>query len=298
MEDREPTVRSREIGRVLRKAMLEAGFRGSEIARKLDWSESRVSRLLTGKRGGTDLEVAEFLAVCGVPVRERARAVLMCQDREKQGWLQQFGSRLPQQVKTLIDHEWHAAEITGFQAVLVPGLLQTRDYARAVIAGSVNMPAEEIDDRVAARLDRAEIFSEDRPPRCSYFLHEQVLRMPIGGAEVMSEQLHHLLRMSVRRYITLRVVPTRVGMHAAIGGSFTLIDVLNFKPVVNIDHETSCLFLEKAEEIEAYRRILASLGEIALHEGQSREVIARVAESYAEVAQDGVAQEQLQPQWR
>lgn len=111
----------------------------------------------------------------------------------------------------------------------------------------------------------------------SYVIHEFALRLPAGSAGVMSEQLHHLLRMSVRRYITLRVVPASAGGHAGIAGAFQLMDFASFKPVVYLDSQTASLFLEEPEEIAAYRGILRALADTALDEGQSRELIGKLA---------------------
>jgi hypothetical protein len=196
--------------------------------------------------------------------------------------LQQHGSRLPKQLVTLIDHENKAVTISGFEATGVPGLLQTGEYARAVISRNVNVPPDEVDDRVAARLARQSLFSRDRPARFTFYLHESVLRTPVGGRAVMREQLHHLVRLSTRSYLTVRVVPVALGAHAAMCGAFRLMEFPEFKPVAYLESETSCLFLEKPEEIAAYQRILGALGGTALGEGQSREMIATQAtELYA-----------------
>jgi hypothetical protein len=110
-----------------------------------------------------------------------------------------------------------------------------------------------------------------------------VLRLPVGGAAVMSEQLHHLLRMAVRPYLTLRVLPASLGAHAATAGSFILMEFAEFKPVVYLDSETSSVFLELPVEIDAYRSILAALAQTALGEEDSRELIATLAtELYAD----------------
>jgi hypothetical protein len=211
----------------------------------------------------------------------------LCQEQHTPGWFQQHGSRLPKQVLTLIDHESKAIAISEFQVTLVPGLLQTGDYARVVISRNVNIPPKEVEDRVAARLARQSLFSRERPAQFTFYLHEALLRLPIGGPAVMSDQLHHLLRMSVRSYVTLRVLPASLGAHAGLSGPFTLMEFNDFRPVVYLDSETSSLFLEKPEEIAAYRRILGALGETALGEGQSRELIATVAtELYAEREDD------------
>ncbi|MBA0124516.1 helix-turn-helix domain-containing protein [Haloechinothrix sp. YIM 98757] len=287
MEDRAPTIRSRELGEGLRQAMTYAGYHASEIARLLDWSPSRVSRLLSGKRGGTGYDVSAFLAVCGVKGAERDRLMALTVDQDKKGWFQQHGPVLPKQVRTLIDHESMAVSMEQVESIIVPGLLQTGDYARAVISRNVNVPAGEVDDRVAARLARQSVLSRRQPPTCTFFLHEFVLRTPVGSSLTMSDQLHHLLRVAVRPHITVRVLPAAVGAHAAMSGPFTLLDVKAFKPIVYLDSETSSLFLELPVEIDAYRNILATLEDTALDEGQSRELIASVAtELYADGESD------------
>ncbi len=136
---------------------------------------------------------------------------------------------------------------------------------------------------MVARLARQSLFSRHDPARFTFYLHEFVLRLPIGGPVVMSDQLHHLLRMSVRPYLTLRVVPAALGGHAATAGSFQLMEFAEFKPVAYLDSQTSCLFLERSEEIAAYQYILEALAETALKEGESKDMIATVAtELYAD----------------
>ncbi|HET9138939.1 helix-turn-helix transcriptional regulator [Actinophytocola sp.] len=277
------TVRSRELGEGLRLVMERAGLNGRAAAMRLGWSDSKVSRLLTGLRGGSEVDVSAFLAVCGVKGKERQRLMGLCREQHTPGWFQQHGSRLPQQVRTLVDHENKASSIRVFQHTLIPGLLQTGEYARALFREAGRIPHSEIDDRVAARLARKNLFSRDHPPTFVFFVHEFVFRLPVGGAEVMSDQLHELLRMSVRPNLTLRVVPAEIGAHAATSGHFTLMEFADFKPVVYLDSETSSLFLEQPEEILAYKEILAALGETALSERQSRDLIAGMAtELYAD----------------
>ncbi|MGH3567164.1 MAG: helix-turn-helix domain-containing protein [Pseudonocardia sp.] len=277
MRDREPTIRSRELGEGLRKAMERAGLNGKRAAHQLGLSASYVSRLLSGQRHGTAVQVASFLAVCRVTGAERDRLLALCEEQHVPGWFQQHGSRFPQQLVTLIDHETKATTISEFQPTLVSGLLQTGEYTRALLNEAGRVPADEIDDRVAARLARQSLFSRDRPPRFTIYHHESVLRLPVGGPAVMADQLHHLQRMSRRPYLTLRVVPVALGAHAATAGSFILMEFAEFNPVAYLDSETSSLFLETPLEIEAYQGILAALAETALDEGESRELIATLA---------------------
>jgi transcriptional regulator with XRE-family HTH domain len=277
MPHREPTIRSRELGEGLREAMKQAGLNGKQAAQVLDVTPSYVSMLLSGKRGASELDIAAFLGACRVNGPERERLLALCREQDTPGWFQQHGARLPQQLVTLIDHESKAVTISEFEAIFVPGLLQTGEYARTVINCDVNVPPDEVNDRVAARLARQSLFSRERPARFAFYLHESVLRLPVGGRAVMAEQLCHLQRMSTRSYLTLRVVPVALGAHAAMTGAFTLMEFAEFKPVAYLESETSSLFLEKPEEIQAYRNILGALAKTALGEGQSRELIAALA---------------------
>ncbi|HEX5346258.1 MAG TPA: helix-turn-helix transcriptional regulator [Pseudonocardiaceae bacterium] len=274
MQDREPTIRSRELGEGLRRAMHNAGLTGKDVARLLDLSPSWVSRLISGKRNVTAVQGSAFLAVCRAPSTERERLLELCDEQHTPGWFQQHGSRLPLQLVTLIDHENKAVAISSFVSTVMPGLLQTGDYTRALLKEAGRVPVDEIDARVAARLARQSLFSRDRPARFTFYLHEFVLRLPVGGPAVMIDQLQQLQRLSLRPYLTLRVVPASLGAHAATAGSFTLMEFAEFKPVVYLESETSSLFLEKPVEITAYQDILESLAQTALGEGESRELIA------------------------
>jgi transcriptional regulator with XRE-family HTH domain len=283
---RDPTVRSRELGDGLREAMKQAGLNGRQAAKLLNCTPSFVSMLLSGKRNASELDIAAFLGVCRVTGAERDRLLALCREQDTPGWFQPHGSRLPKQLLTLIDHENRAVAISDFQPMVVPGLLQTADYARALIRETGIVPAGEIDDRVAARLARQNLFSRERPPRFTYYLHEYALRLPVGGPLVMHEQLEHLLRMAHRPYLSLRVVLAARGGHAGIAGAFMLMEIADFKPVAYLDSETACVFLERNEEIAAYRQILTRLADTALNEGESTRLIAALATGLAADRED------------
>jgi len=280
MSDREPTIRSRELGEGLRRAMERAGVNGKQAAYQLDLSPTLVSRLLSGQRHATATQVAGFLAICRVKGPERDRLLALCDEQRAPGWLQQHGTRLPKQLTTYIEHEAKAATINEFQSMLLPGLLQIGDYARAVLSRIATVPADEVDERVAARLARQSLFSRDRPVRFTFYVHEFALRLPVGGPAVMADQLHHLQRMFVRPHLTLRVMPAAFGAHAGTAGSFTLMEFAEFKPVAYVESETSSLFLETPQEIKAYQRVLAALADAALDEEESRALIASLATGF------------------
>ncbi|MGH3870602.1 MAG: helix-turn-helix domain-containing protein [Pseudonocardiaceae bacterium] len=281
MPHREPTVRSRELGEGLRDALRHAGLNGKQAARLLDVTPGYVSMLLSGKRGASEVDIAAFLGMCRVTSPERDRLLALCREQDTPGWLQQHGSRLPKQLRTLIDHENKAVTISDFQPLVVTGLLQTAEYARALICETGIVPPSEIEERVAARLARQSLFSRERPARFTFYLHEYALRLPVGGPAVMAEQLDYLLRISRRCYLTLRVLPAGRGGHAGIAGAFILMEFAVLQPVAYLDSETACLFLERSEEIAAYRRILDVLAQTALGEGQSRQLIAALATGFA-----------------
>jgi transcriptional regulator with XRE-family HTH domain len=280
--------------------MERAGLHASEVAHQLGWSPSRVSRLLSGKRGCSPTDVMAFLTLSGVKGEERDRLMAIAKQANDTGWFQPHGARLPEQLITLIDHENEATSMTEFESTLVPGLLQTAHYARAVIHGVGTVPLEEIDPRVKARMERQSVLDQRRTSKCTFFIHEFVLRLPVGGHLVMWDQLHHLLQLSVRPNIILRVVPARTGVHSAVNGTFRFMEFAEIDPVIYLETETTSVFLESPIEVSAYRKIIARLADVALDEGQSKEMIGNLAvELYADREdhdvddRSGVAEEQL-----
>jgi predicted XRE-type DNA-binding protein len=277
MTDEKSTIRSRELGDALRLAMERAVLSGRRAAQLLGWSESKVSRLLTGQISVKEVDIASFLAVCMVTGEERDRLLALAREHNTLGWLQQYGSGLPEQLRTLINHEARATEIHQFEALRVPGLLQTEDYARALIERIATVPPEEVDGRVAARMSRQSLFSRDPRLQFSFILHELVFQLPVGGREVMSEQMHHLLRMSVRSYVTIRVIPAAYGAHAGTTGACRLMESAEFKPVAYVEEETAGHFMEDPDQIASYRKVFAALANCALDERQSKDLIASLA---------------------
>lgn len=276
VEDREPTVRSRELGAGLRRAMEHGRFHASGIARVLDWSPSRVSRILSGKRGGSTFDVAAFVAVCGVRGGERERLMALSRDLGP-NWVVHHDPGLPQRSTTLADHEQHAIEIGAYHPAMIPGLLQTWGYANAVLDATPSVPKEDIPGRVAALVSRQQVLNRDDPPRCTAIIHESVLHIPVGGTVVMSDQLHALLRWSVRPMNSIRIIPQIAGAHAGMTGPFTVLNVREFKRIVTIETDTAVHFIETPAEVTTYRVLLRHLRATALDEHRSRELIAKLA---------------------
>lgn len=193
------------------------------------------------------------------------------------GWHVHHHPSLPRRLRTLIDHERRALGIHAYHGGAIPDLLQTRAYATAVLEANPNVPAWDLGDRVAMVMERQEVLDADDPPECTFFVHEFVLHTPVGGAALMSEQLHSLLRRSVRPTLSLRIVPRTAGAHAAMAGAFSVLNIRDFKRIVFLDGEMASHFLEVSGEVNAYRSVLRALAAVALDEIRSRELIAKLA---------------------
>jgi len=268
-------VRGREFGEGLRAAVKRSTLSGREIAGMLGWDQGKLSDLLGGKGGSTELEIVSLLGVCRTPAPERDHLLKLFREARGKGWWQQHGSKLPINQRTLVEHERIATVLIVWQMNLIPGLLQTPDYMRALMRASANFPKTEVEARVAARLARQEVFYRRIP--CTFYLHEQALRLPVGGTPVLVDQLHHLLRMSVRPYIDVRIVRTTDGAHAGLAGSFTWFDFHKIEPVVFLESENSSLFMEDQPSIKGYKKVIESLDRSALDAEQSRRLITELA---------------------
>ncbi|MGH3878202.1 MAG: helix-turn-helix domain-containing protein [Actinophytocola sp.] len=276
MHDHEPTVRSRELGLALSRAAAAKGLIGRELAELLGWSPSKISRLLSGKRGASSEDIAAFLAICGITGPKRDALIRLTRDSYEPSWWLEFGERLPSQLTTLSDYEDAAISMTQFESAIVPGLLQTESYIRALLHSNPLIPHSEIDDRMELRLRRQEIIDGANPTRFRFFIDEHMVTRTGPGEEIMSDQVHHLLRIMVRPYVSVRVVPDASGLH---GGRmpFKLMEFTELNPVVFIENLNSVAFLEQKETIAGYRRIVADLDRVALDEGQSRAWLAELA---------------------
>lgn len=277
MYDHEPTVRSRELGLALQRAIATAGLNQSDLAELLAWSPSKVSRMISGKRSPSPEDVSAVLALGGVVGHERQELLELARHATDRGWWQDFGARLPAELPTLTAHEASALAVTCFDTTVVPGLLQSPAYAKALLAATPAIPEAELDDRVAARERRGRIFDRPFPARFRFFIDEVAIRRTGPGREVMHEQVRHLLRMATRPYIEIRVVPDASGFHAA-RHPFQLLEFTDVNPVLHIENLTSALFLERRDTIDTYRRSIATLNKTALDDAHSRNWLEIVAD--------------------
>jgi transcriptional regulator with XRE-family HTH domain len=266
----ESTVRSRELGDELRLAMERADLTGKRIAELLCWSETKVSRILTGHAPPSEVDLSAILALCGVVGTQRDYLLRLCKDDMIRNHSTGRNSLLGQQRKS--------RRITEFQHSLVPTLLQQDRYAQSVLASLVNTDEEEADLWTSRQRQAQSVFGQlnPRPPICTFFISEPALRAPIGGPEVMLDQLHYILRMSTRRCITVRIVPAFIGAHSALSGSFCFMEFTEFRPVVYTKDELNGHFSENDRSVISYQKIIAGLATVALDETKSVKLIQEI----------------------
>lgn len=276
MPRRSATVRGRGLGIELQRLRRRAALSCKAAGEQLGWSASKVSRLETGHRGITSEDVSALLVVYGITGAERDRLLGMAQRADEPGWWATGDQRLTDQSRMFLNLESGATSIADVELTLVPGLLQTPEYVRALMVAA-GVPDQDIEPRVARRLGRQAILSRERPPRLHAILDEAVLRRAMGGAEVMARQLRHLIDAARRPHIAVQVVPFAVGGHAAIDGSFVLLEFDSAPSVVHLEGKSSGLFLERGDEVAAYTIAVEQLRALALSEDESRQLIEQVA---------------------
>ncbi|HEX3780420.1 MAG TPA: helix-turn-helix transcriptional regulator [Pseudonocardiaceae bacterium] len=265
------SVRSRQLGDALRSAMENARLTGKRTAYLLGWSESRISRFFTGKLAATEIEVSALLALYGVTGSERDRLLELTRHPTTLGWTP------AEAVRTLTDHQRKASRLTEVHAATVPLLLQTESYARAIVSRMVNTPTEGTEQFLVDRLARQRLFTIAHPPQCTFFVPELVLHLPVGGPKVMSEQLHHLLCMSVRSHVTIQLIPSAVGAHAGLTGSCVVMEFSDIGPVTYVETETAGYFIEEHADVSAHQNVFTALAAVALDQDQTRAAIGRLA---------------------
>lgn len=257
-----PSLRRRRLAAELRRLRDQSGLSVSDVADKLDWPASRISRIETRQLGMTSADLRKILDVYGVDDDAfRDRLAEMARRANERGWWQSYPRQvIPADYGDLITVEAEAASIRTYQPELVPGLLQTAGYARAVIRSSRKSDtAADVDRRVEVRLERQHILtrSQPPPPRVHVILNEAVLRRRVGGPEGMREQLDYLMVERDPPNVTIQVLPFEAGAHPAMVGPFLMMNFLDPSDlgVVHLEHPTTSLFLETPEELRTYEEI-------------------------------------------
>jgi transcriptional regulator with XRE-family HTH domain len=272
-----PTLRRRQLGMELRRLREAAGVTIDHVAERLECSGSKISRIETGQTGVTPRDVRDMLSIYGVDVEYAETLLRIAREARQKGWWQLYGDVL---TSAYVGLEAAADQLHSFEALVVPGLLQTEDYASTMIhTARPDISLAEVDKRVRVRTSRQSLLTQDDPLDLWVVLDEAVLHRPVGGAEVMGRQLLHLAEMAELANVTLQVLPFAAGAHAGMDGTFTILlyDESAEQNFVFASNAAGGLFLEKDEELQRYGFIFDYLRAHALRPDDSVSMIVKLA---------------------
>jgi transcriptional regulator with XRE-family HTH domain len=254
-----PTVQRLVLGGHLRRLREAAGMTTERAAVSIRGSHSKISRMEHGRVSFKERDISDLLTLYGVgPGDEREALLKLAREASTPGWWQGYSDILPHWVEPYFGLEAAATFIREYELQFVPGLLQTEDYARAVIRLGTLTSGAEIDRRAKARVARQSLLHRENPPTLWAVLDEGALRRAIGGREVMRSQLEHLIEMCEHPAVTLQVLPFSAGAHRAMGGPFTILRYSepDLRDVVFIEQLTSALYLDKPTEVDSYLEVI------------------------------------------
>ena len=257
-----PTVLRILLGSQLRMLREVKGITREEAGYAIRASGSKISRMELGRVSFKERDVTDLLKLYGVDEDETATLVALAVQANSPGWWHKYGDVLPDWFQVYVGLEEAASLIRLYEVQFVPGLLQTADYARAVVRlGQPGAAPEEIERRISLRMGRQELLTKPGGPRLWAIVDEAALRRPIGGKEVMRAQLEQLILATEEPQVTLQVMPFRSGGHAAEAGAFTIMRFPepDLPDVVYLEQLTSALYLDKRDDVEKYTEVMERL---------------------------------------
>ena len=288
-EPASPTVRRRRLAAELRRLRERADLTGDQVADRMNWSASKVSRIENAHTRPRPSEIKKLLALYGVEGRPAEELLALAQEAVTlKGWWETYSHTILPEYAALIGMEAEALSALSWAPLVVPGLLQTGDYAREVTNGLIERIAPvspgETRRRVEARLARQQVLTRDDPLRLSAILDQSVLYRRFGNQDVMQSQMTRLLDLSERDNISLRILPLD-GPHPIGTGAFVLLQFeeahdVTHPDVVYLEHLTGGRYVEEEDEAFTYRRSFDRLSDFALDEARSREILASARDGW------------------
>jgi transcriptional regulator with XRE-family HTH domain len=269
-----PTVRSRRLGARLSRYRDERGLSGTVVAAELGIGQPQLSRIETGRSKIAPAKLARLVEVLGIPEADARKLDELRRRAAEPGWWQDYGDILSEPVEMLIELEVEASWIRSYEGHVIPGLLQTRDYAeRIMTAGSMHIRVADIDRYLELRMRRQRRLKEGM--RFTAILSEAAIRQQVGGPEVLRDQLRQITRVVDEFDVTVQVVPFTADAHAALGASFVIIQWPDEQDAeaVYVDGETSFTVYERDGVIRQYVHAFASVQAQALPPRESLNMI-------------------------
>ncbi|SRR6266699_759684 len=284
------TVPRRQLGRYLRDLRNSQRLTVRAAAERLEWSEAKIWRIETGQVSLRSLDVEVMCRIYGATAELTGALMGLAKETKARGWWHAYGDVIPEGFDVYIGLEEAASAFSWYESELVPGLLQTQRYAHTLIeADNPGVDVDEVDRRVRLRLARQALLTRvTAPPRLDIVLNEAIIRRPIGGVHIMTEQLDQLIKVGERANVSLRIMPFSAGLHLGVmSGPFVILRFpLNGEgretepPTVYVDGFTGALYLDKPNEIGRYDGAFTDIGSMALDEGASRDLIHAAAREF------------------
>ncbi|MEV6016671.1 MULTISPECIES: helix-turn-helix transcriptional regulator [unclassified Streptomyces] len=275
-----PTVRRRQLGSELRRLREHAGKKIEDAAAHLECSMSKISRVETGQAPIKARDVRDLLEWYGVTDATQTETVMQIhKDAQQQGWWAHYGEVLPSGMATYAGLESDARALRSYEPTFVHGLLQTEDYARSVIAAARPNEPYEVDQLVSFRKERQSLLTrEPEPLELWVVLEESALRRPVGGRDVMAEQLAHLAETTAMPNVTIQIMPTSKGAHAALAGMFSLLEFEPRTPtVVYVNSIAGNVYLEKERDVRTFVQTFDLVRAAAPDPQETRAVLESIA---------------------
>jgi transcriptional regulator with XRE-family HTH domain len=281
------TVPRRQLGRYLRDLRNQAGLTVRRAANLLERAEATLWRIETGQTSLRGVDVETMCRIYGASAEMTAVLVGLAKETKAKGWWHSYGDVIPEYFDLYIGLEESAGHFQWYESELVPGLLQTEEYARILITkGTPERADGEIERRIHVRTARQSILSRaTEPPELKIVLNESVLRRPIGGTVVMRRQIERLIAANELAPIDLRIVPFSVGFHAGVAwGPFVVLRFpaygegrLSEPPTVYREGLTGALYLDQPHEVELHEHVFSQIWDVALNPSESTKLMVQIS---------------------
>ena len=277
--DRSPTLRRRELASQLRDLRKQSGRTVEDVARELLCSPPKISRIETGVRPASLRDVRDLCTIYGVDDSLRDRLMGLAREAKQQGWWNKYEDIA---IDRLIGLEIEAAQVSSYESCVIPWMFQTKEYARAVIRGSLpRIDDHVLDERVAARITRQEIITRESPPHFWSLADESSLRRRVGSNQIMRDQLNGMVDLAAIPNMTLQVVPFGLGAHPGLDNTFEFLEFQSGQPpVVYLENMAGGLYLESVSDVDRYKEALMHLRAGALDPESSVSLIEQVRETF------------------
>ncbi|MCP2169218.1 helix-turn-helix domain-containing protein [Goodfellowiella coeruleoviolacea] len=273
------SVRSRRLAYLLRKLRNEIGVSGDTVGAAVGMSGSKINRIENAEIGVYRDDLEKLLDYYRASAGQRAELLAIAAQADERGWSRFTSHHLPRDWRIWLDFEEEASSLRDYQPLMIPGLLQTAEYAKAIIRGTGRgLSDSAVDALVASRMARQNLLSRTVPLTLHAIIEETALTRPFGQPGALGRQLRHLADAASRPNITLRVLPTSAGPHPGLTGSFVILGYHDDEAsLVLLENRVASVFLDSADQVESYTAAWQELSELAHDPERSVELISRTA---------------------